>query len=625
MTSKYIDNSPLDEIVNSINELEIAFALFDGNDRLVFCNHQFRHAHHAIASLFENTIIWSVFQREAERSGTGNGLKQIDAHIRSSHEEVLSIEVSRPNGKWIRLRMQPLHDGSFIITETDITEAMVATELQAEAESLLRRVLNASGTNILMSRLDDSKIVYRTQAHKEFIGEIDKADDMYPDQNDRSDFLADILSSRSLDGFEIQMLKADGNKFPARVTGKLIKYEGEEVIVTSFIDMTQHYAQRDEIVRQREISLQNEKLTALGEVLAGVAHELNNPLSVVTGQSLMLKEEALSESAAYRVDKISKSAERCTKIIKTFLALARQKPIKLESISINEVIETALDVSSYSLQMTGAQISINLAKNIPNILADEDQLTQVFINLIVNAEHALENIQNDAKVSIMTRYDEVSDMIIAEIEDNGPGIPYELQARIFEPFYTTKKVGKGTGIGLALSHRIVTTHNGFLEVDSDSSGGAKFSIKLPSTKIARNKYNNTPQQNMPSRLTALVVDDEKDVAETLCDMLQNIGIAATYVNSAEHTLELLSLGKTYNIIFSDLKMPGISGLELFDMINTKWPKSAQSFIFITGDSMSNSADKIRRNNHAHLLEKPISPNELQKIITEITGASSYDL
>ena len=224
---KTIDNhSSLNELVNAVDVLEVAFAVFDADDRLLYCNKQFQPTHHAISDIMDAGLLWPIFMREAKRTGTGNGLSRIDAHLVRGSEETLKFDATRPGDRWVRSRMQPMNDGSFIITETDITEAHIASEIQAEAEGLLRRVLDASGALILMSSLNDRRIVYRTKAHREFMGGIDMATDIYANKADRSDFLADLLSTGILDGHEVQLVNASGTAFPARLSGRLIEYEG---------------------------------------------------------------------------------------------------------------------------------------------------------------------------------------------------------------------------------------------------------------------------------------------------------------------------------------------------------------------------------------------------------------
>jgi len=615
-------HSSLDEIVNAVDVLEVAFALFDAEDRLLYCNKQFKSTHHAISDILDTGLLWPIFMREAKRTGTGNGLSRIDGHLVKGSEETLKFDATRPGDRWVRSRMQPMNDGSFIVTETDITEAHIASEIQAEAEGLLRRVLDASGARIMMVSLNDRKVIYRSPAHIEFLGEFDDVVDIFPNPYDRSDYLAEILPAGYLDNYELDLVNAEGKVFPASITGRLINYEGEEVIVNSVMDLTELYAQRDELARQREASFQNEKLTALGELLAGVAHELNNPLSVVVGQSLMLKEENLNDDLARRVDKISASAERCAKIVKTFLAMARQKPIKLESISLKDVMEVALDVAAYGLRATGAEIIINLADNLPNILADEDQIAQVFINLIVNAEHAVEDKGKDAKVTISIECNRETGMVVTKFSDNGPGVPKHLRTRVFEPFFTTKNIGKGTGVGLALCHRIITTHHGKLDVVDSRLGGAMFSVELPVTLETQaqdqNAYGRLDRK--VSNITALVVDDEVDVAEMICDMLNIVGINSTFVCSAEKAIEILTTGQTFDLIFSDLKMPGLSGLEFLEILYERWPALTKRFTIITGDAMSNAVEDIRKNINVPLLEKPVAPHELRNIVQQLVGS-----
>jgi len=537
--------------------------------------------------------MWSIFLTEAIRSGFGNGLKQIDNHIMSGSDGVFKLEAARPNDRWVRLRTQALGNGGFTIIEADNTDVHLASELQAEAGNMLRRVLDASGALIMMVNINDGSIVYRTQAHKELMGELNSVQDLYADLNDRSDMLADLLATGQLEG-EVRMKKFDGSTFPGRYWARLITYDNEEVVVSSTMDMTQFHAQREELERQREASFQNEKLTAMGELLAGVAHELNNPLSVVVGQSLMLREEDLSDDLSRRVDKISASAERCAKIVKTFLAMARQKPTRLESVPIEQIIETALDVAAYGLRAAGVKIVSNIDDDLPYILADEDQIAQVFINLLVNAEHALSDAPKEGTVTITTKLDRVNSLVITDLCDNGPGVPDHLKARVFEPFFTTKSIGSGTGIGLALCHRIIGTHQGTLGLLNGPDGGALFRVSLPIAEEKRPDTDEAINSPVADGLKALVVDDEADVSEMICDMLRAVGIKSVSALSAEDAIELMNHGNSYDLIVCDLTMPGLGGIGLLNEILIRWPALAKKFIFVTGDAMNHSLEELKR-------------------------------
>jgi len=227
--------APNQEIASAVNALEVAFALFDEDDRLIFCNPAFQESYKPISNILEPGLMWSIFLTEAIRSGFGNGLKQIDNHIMSGSDGVFKLEAARPNDRWVRLRTQALGNGGFTIIEADNTDVHLASELQAEAGNMLRRVLDASGALIMMVNINDGSIVYRTQAHKELMGELNSVQDLYADLNDRSDMLADLLATGQLEG-EVRMKKFDGSTFPGRYWARLITYDNEEVVVSSTME-----------------------------------------------------------------------------------------------------------------------------------------------------------------------------------------------------------------------------------------------------------------------------------------------------------------------------------------------------------------------------------------------------
>ena len=230
---------------------------------------------------------------------------------------------------------------------------------------------------------------------------------------------------------------------------------------------------------------QSEKLSALGELLAGVAHELNNPLSVVVGHALMLQEEVTDERLTRRAEKIGSAAERCASIVKTFLAMARQRPAQLEQVSVNGLMETAITVVGYGLQSQGTRIEQELDTDLPMVLADGDQITQVLSNLIVNAEHALASQGEAGCVTLRSFLSADGREVVIEVADNGPGIPPEIRERIFEPFFTTKSIGTGTGIGLAFCHRIIETHGGRIAAEESPGGGASFKVSLAAQEVQK--------------------------------------------------------------------------------------------------------------------------------------------
>lgn len=597
------------ELTDAVEALSEGLAIFDGAETLVMCNARFRALYGSLSHLLTRGLDWRIFHDEAKRHGLARGLEQLDLHLESGSETSVKVEAQRPGGKWLRLGVNPTRGGGFVMTAEDITDAHEAAELRDAADDLLRQVLDACAANIMMSRIGDGEILYRNPASQALFGRRTSAREIYADPNDRPDMLAELLATGRVDGFEVDLKRADGTVFASRVFSRLVDYGGEEVIVSFVDDMSLIYAQRDELARQREAIFQNEKLTALGELLAGVAHELNNPLSVVVGQALMLCEETAGTEFARRAEKISTSAERCGKIVKTFLAMARQRPARLEPVSLNSVIETAVDVAGYGLRSRGGQVVLELDPELPAVRADEDQIAHVLVNLLVNAEQATVDRGAEARVMIRT-FATGGDAVTAVITDNGPGIPAAIRARIFEPFFSTKP--DGAGVGLALSHRIVDGHSGRLTARNAPSGGAEFRLTLPGAGAAI-EAPDRPDTRLTPALRALVVEDERDVAEMLRDMLGGLGARTVVTSTAEEAVQRLSLEPAPDVILADLRMPGMGGHGLLRQLRRRWPHLVRRLAFVTGDSMGEGV----RDHGRPVLEKPIIPHELRALLREI--------
>ena len=241
-----------------------------------------------------------------------------------------------------------------------------------------------------------------------------------------------------------------------------------------------------ELARQQDALYQAEKMSALGSLLAGVAHELNNPLSVVVGRAIMLEAEVTSPQIANGIHKIRDAAERCARVVKTFIAMAKQSDSEPDWVQCNEVIKSATEVTDQGLRNHDIELALELAPDLPAMWADGAQLSQVMMNLIVNAQQALEEIDGPRKLAIKTHFVQDSSTIQIEIKDNGAGIAKELHSRIFEPFFSTKGTGVGMGVGLSVSFSIIQSHRGNITLlDDNVESGAHFVIHLPISPIMR--------------------------------------------------------------------------------------------------------------------------------------------
>ncbi|OGK82546.1 MAG: hypothetical protein A2X52_05270, partial [Candidatus Rokubacteria bacterium GWC2_70_16] len=231
--------------------------------------------------------------------------------------------------------------------------------------------------------------------------------------------------------------------------------------------------------REQEVLYQSEKLAAMGELLAGVAHELNNPLAVIMGRTALLRQALGTGPAAAQAEKIAAAAERCARLVKNFLALARKSPPQRQPVELNRVVQETLELLAYPLRVDSVEVVQALADDLPVIWADPHQLHQVVINLATNAHQAMRETTGPRRLTLATRFDAAQGGVVLEIADTGPGIPSEIRPRIFEPFFTTKPQGQGTGLGLSLCQGIVEGHGGSIRLESRPGQGAVFVVELP--------------------------------------------------------------------------------------------------------------------------------------------------
>ncbi|MEZ5583118.1 MAG: ATP-binding protein [Candidatus Competibacteraceae bacterium] len=372
-----------------------------------------------------------------------------------------------------------------------------------------------------------------------------------------------------------------------------------------------------EIIRQREALHQSEKLNALGSLLAGVAHELNNPLSVVVGRTIMLEEGSTEAKTKDRAQKIRQAAERCSRIVKTFLAIARQQPPERTRVQLNEVINAAVELMAYSLRTGDIQTILVLDPHLPALSADGDQLTQVFTNLVVNAQQALADVPPPRRLTIASIQQPATRTVRIEVTDNGPGIPIEMQSRIFEPFYTSKPVGVGTGIGLSFSYSVIQSHGGKLTLENPPEGGACFVITLPilidDAPIAANS-GEVIDETQPHAV--LVIDDEVDIAELLGEILARDGHRIDVAASGNAALREIK-ARDYDLILSDLKMPDLDGPGLYEQLQKAHPHLLERMIFVTGDTLGIAAREFLHRTGRPLIEKPFIPDEVMQVARQV--------
>jgi two-component system sensor histidine kinase/response regulator len=365
------------------------------------------------------------------------------------------------------------------------------------------------------------------------------------------------------------------------------------VLVILLIEAARLYSELDrqnrsleQTVRERtEQLLQSEKVATMGSLLAGVAHELNNPLAVVLGQAQLLQRAVREPALMLRTEKIAAAAERCCRIVKNFLALARQRPPERAEVVLNRVVEEAVELLAYELRTDNVTLTLALADDLPRLWADGHQLHQVVINLLTNAHYALRRSTGPRQLSIATRLDASTGRIHLEIADTGPGIPPEIRARIFEPFFTTKGPREGTGLGLSLCQGIVEDHGGIITLESEIGRGTRFVVTLPVVPRPAGAGDAAAVAAPPvGPRTVLVVDDEADLADVLIEELRRDGHRVEFAPNGAEALAWLER-QAFDLVLSDTKMPIMDGVQFYREVERRFPSLRRRVIFVTGDAL----------------------------------------
>jgi PAS domain S-box-containing protein len=391
------------------------------------------------------------------------------------------------------------------------------------------------------------------------------------------------------------------------------------------LDVTDRKRAEQELARSREALHQSEKLAALGSLLAGVSHELNNPLAAIVGQAEMLKEDSGGTVFETRARKIGAAAERCARIVQTFLAMARQKDAQRSLIDLNEVVASSLEITEYALRTAGIAVRVTLGTLLPKVLGDRDQLHQVLVNLIVNAQQAMEGGETFDKTLTLRTSVSQSGAVLLDVSDTGPGVPDKARGRIFEPFFTTKPQGVGTGIGLSFSHGIVEAHGGTITLET-SRRGAHFRVALPpaaESGVVAVPIDADTVAGAAGGGMALVVEDEADVADTLRELLEREGYAVTVARDGAAALRALDRGD-FDLILSDLRMPGVSGPDLHARLAETRPHLLSRMGFVTGDTLGSSMDEFLRGCGRPVLEKPFTRIGVRCLIGSIVQAEAAE-
>ena len=364
--------------------------------------------------------------------------------------------------------------------------------------------------------------------------------------------------------------------------------------------------------------LQREKLAAVGQLVSGVAHELNNPLAgIMAFSQLMLAMSTVNADQQDALVTIHKEAKRAAKIVSNLLIFARQRHPERTDADLNQVLQDTLELRRYSLRTHQIEVDTDYDPELPLTWADAFQVQQVILNLLTNAEQALRNYGGDKRITLRTRRE--GEFIVASVADTGPGIPAEELDQIFNPFFTTKPVGEGTGLGLSISDAIIREHGGQIRVTSRVGEGATFTVELPIVHAPAPRTGEIPvaTERATAPRTMLIVDDEPALRAALSLYLEREGHTVDAVASGREALEH-ARSRRYDAILLDLRMPDMSGDVLFAELQSSDPEHAARVVFATGDVDSETARSFLEQSGRPYIEKPFALEDVAELLcTEV--------
>ncbi|HYL69632.1 MAG TPA: PAS domain S-box protein [Candidatus Limnocylindria bacterium] len=510
-------------------------------------------------------------------------------------------------------------------TLVDVTERFEIKRRLHEEQEFVRR---------LIDNFPDLIVVFDREAHftyvsprvqeilgsnpDEFVGHAYHSAVHPEDQNKTADVFRRLITGEAQSiQTEFRAPHSDGSWRLLRASsGPLVDADGKiSGIVSSVRDIT-------ESNRFEQQMAQKEKFASMGQTMAGAAHELNNPLTAILGVSDLLRERATDDATRRQVEIVLQQARRAAGIVQNLLAFSRPPALGRAPVRLDELVQRALQFQQASLRQKNITVDFQPPATLPAIVGDPKLLTQVFLNIITNAEQAISSVRDHGILKISLESSGGNQ--IATFADNGPGVSPENAGKLFDPFFTTKRPGGGSGLGLTISLAVVKEHGGRIEVQSSSPGGATFRVVLPAP-VENLSQPSTPAAGsrtvpaLPHVLrghSALVVDDEDSIREIVQEGLTARGMAVEGAASAEEALTHLAKN-AYDVVLCDFNLPGLNGEQLFSKLRAQANVSPPRFVFMTGDLLEPDVIASFEGSGAHLMQKPFHVAALATLLSEL--------
>ena len=324
------------------------------------------------------------------------------------------------------------------------------------------------------------------------------------------------------------------------------------------------------------------------------------------------------------LDVILSESERAARIVRNLLTFARKRQSTRAMVDLNQIVRETLGLRAYEQRITNITVLPALAAGLPQVFADGHQVKQVLLNLLMNAEQAMLGAHGRGTIVIRTWHDSAKQMVVLEVNDDGPGVAEDVQGKIFDPFFTTKDVGKGTGLGLTVAYAIVQEHGGRITLKSQRGAGASFFVELPvsgsSAKAATERRSQTtPVEPTPPDVfkgaRVLVVEDEPALATAVKEAFSDAGFVVDRAGDGEEGLARVA-EHHYDLIVCDLKMPRVDGIRFYRAMTAATPALARRVIFVTGDVAGTDAERFLEESGCRWLSKPFRLGDLLRAARE---------
>lgn len=527
-----------------------------------------------------------------------------------------SVAIRDSAGEFVRFQ------GSFV----DVTERNEMERRLREEQEFVRRLV-ACFPDIIVVLDPNGRYTFVSPRVEEFLGYTpheylgaELRERPHPEDRDSLlEFFRQLTSGEvSVGALEYRTAHKKGGWRTVRAhASPLTNAEGQIIgVVASARDVT-------ESKRMEQQLMQSEKLAAIGQMVSGVAHELNNPLTAILGVSDLLLEKADDESARRQLQLIHKQARKAAELVQGLLMFSRPSTRQNQRVRVSDLIDRANGLQRAELESRRIIVEVNAPSDLPLIQADPQHMTQVFVNLISNAVQAIASVTDHGRISIHVK--SMSEQQEILIDDDGPGIRTDIRSKIFDPFFTTHRTSGGSGLGLTICLVIVKEHGGTIEVQTSPLGGARFRILLPSASVVDEvKIPRTANREKLKKRSVLIVEDEAGIRELLEHGLTEQGADVETVETAEIAWSRMTTGR-YDVVLCDYNLGNESGSALIERILKSEHAHTSRFVLMTGELLSDEDLSRWEKRGVRMLQKPFQMSELTALLEEVVSNSPADL